>query len=180
MEITETEFIISERRSKNQRYDKRLIAHIVELEAQGVPRRDLMEEYGMSSSTLVEWVGNSGLSGSKRKSYTPSERRSVIRAVENGMSIREAQVSYNISHPSIIRHWIKKNKEENVEISLLKPLEVAKNTTTDSSSTELEALQKALAEANLKIQALDTLIDIAEEQLKIDIRKKSGARQSSK
>jgi hypothetical protein len=32
----------------------------------------------------------------------------------------------------------------------------------------------------LKLKALNTLIDVAEEQLKIDIRKKSGARQSSK
>jgi transposase len=41
-------------------------------------------------------------------------------------------------------------------------------------------LQKALEEAELKIKALNTLIDVAEEQLKIDIRKKSGAKQSSK
>jgi hypothetical protein len=40
------------------------------------------------------------------------------------------------------------------------------------------ALQKALREAELKIKALNTLIDVAEEQLKIDIRKKSGAKQS--
>ena len=41
-----------------------------------------------------------------------------------------------------------------------------------------EALQKALKEAELKITALNTLIDVAEEQLKIDIRKKPGAKQS--
>jgi transposase len=180
MELTETEFIISKNRSKGQPYDKRLIAQIVELEAQGVPRRDLIKAYGMSSSTLLEWLRGSGSSPSKRRSYTQSEKRSVMRGVDGGMSIREAQIAYNISHPSIIRHWIKKNKEENAELSLFKPVEVAKNIPTDSSNTELEALQKALAEANLKIQALDTLIDIAEEQLKIDIRKKSGARQSSK
>jgi len=45
---------------------------------------------------------------------------------------------------------------------------------------DVKALQKALEMANLKIKALDTMIDIAEEQLKIDIRKKSGAKQSSK
>ena len=39
-------------------------------------------------------------------------------------------------------------------------------------------LQKALQQAELQIKALNTLIDVAEEQLKIDIRKKSGARQS--
>ena len=49
---------------------------------------------------------------------------------------------------------------------------------TSSPYLEKEALQKALQEAELKIKALNTLIDVAEEQLKIDIRKKSGAKQS--
>ncbi len=40
------------------------------------------------------------------------------------------------------------------------------------------ALQEQLAYANLKIAALNTLIDVAEEQLKINIRKKPGAKQS--
>ncbi|HUH17585.1 hypothetical protein [Albibacterium sp.] len=47
-------------------------------------------------------------------------------------------------------------------------------------SDEVRALQKALAEAELKNKALETLIDVAEETLKINIRKKPGARQSSK
>jgi transposase len=53
----------------------------------------------------------------------------------------------------------------------------SKKTATKVSN---EALQKALEEAELKLKALNILIDVAEEQLKIDIRKKSGARQSSK
>jgi uncharacterized membrane protein YgaE (UPF0421/DUF939 family) len=44
--------------------------------------------------------------------------------------------------------------------------------------TEKEALKKALEEAQLKISALNTLIDVAEDQFKIKIRKKAGARQS--
>ncbi|MBW4361624.1 hypothetical protein [Flavobacterium taihuense] len=48
------------------------------------------------------------------------------------------------------------------------------------NAAQTQALQKALEEAELKIKALNTLIDVAEEQLKIDIKKKSGAKQSSK
>lgn len=39
-------------------------------------------------------------------------------------------------------------------------------------------LKKALELAMLKVAGLETLIDVAEDQLKISIRKKSGARQS--
>jgi hypothetical protein len=38
-------------------------------------------------------------------------------------------------------------------------------------------LTKQLSEAKLKIKALETMIDIAEQQFKISIRKKSGAKQ---
>ncbi len=41
----------------------------------------------------------------------------------------------------------------------------------------VQPLQKALEDAQLKIEALNTMIDVAEEQLKIDIRKKSGTKQ---
>jgi hypothetical protein len=48
----------------------------------------------------------------------------------------------------------------------------------DLPDPEKEALKKALEEAQLKISALNTLIDVAEDQFKIKIRKKAGARQS--
>ena len=57
---------------------------------------------------------------------------------------------------------------------------MSKKPSDQLENDDVKALQKALEMANLKIKALDTMIDIAEEQLKIDIRKKSGAKQSSK
>jgi hypothetical protein len=53
MEITETEFTISERKSNQQKFDKRLIRHVLCLIEQGVPRRDIMNEYGMSTGALI-------------------------------------------------------------------------------------------------------------------------------
>ena len=180
METKETEFIYSDRTSKRQKFDKRLIDHVVKLLEQGVPRRDIIREYGMASCTLKDWIDRFGSGSISHKSYTLSEKRSVIRAVESGMSVKQAQIAFNISYPSVIRGWIKQFKAENSELCDSKPIEVEKKTSETSEGLELSALKKALEEANLKIRALDTMIDIAEEQLKIDIRKKSGARQSLK
>jgi hypothetical protein len=56
---------------------------------------------------------------------------------------------------------------------------MAKNKQGPSTNNqETQSIQRALEEANLKIKALNTMIDIAEEQLKIDIRKNSGTKQS--
>jgi hypothetical protein len=55
---------------------------------------------------------------------------------------------------------------------------------TDKERQQLEALQKKvkqlerqLEDAQMKAIALDTLIDVAEEDLKIAIRKKAGTKQ---
>jgi transposase len=45
-------------------------------------------------------------------------------------------------------------------------------------ASENAKLRKALELATLKVAALETLIDVAEDQLNIDIRKKSGTKQS--
>jgi transposase-like protein len=180
METKETDFIFTERSSKNQKFDKRLIAHIVDLAEQGVPRRDLISQYGMSSWTLGDWLSKHGSNLKKRKSYTTAEKRSVVRAIEAGMSIKDALITYNISYSSVIRNWISLFKDEKPELSIPKLMEMPEESSNQSENIDVKALQKALEEANLKIKALDTMIDIAEEQLKIDIRKKSGARQSSK
>jgi len=180
METKERDLIYSDRINNQQKFDKRLISHIVELAEQGIPRRDLVQQYGMASCTLGDWIRKYSSQVSKYKRYTQTEKRTIVRAIESGMSVRKAQIAFDISYPSLIRRWLKEFKEENAELSIFKPIEVAKKTSETSEELELKALKKALDEANLKIKALDTMIDIAEEQLKIDIRKKSGARQSSK
>ncbi|MEI9943060.1 MAG: hypothetical protein WDN26_02465 [Chitinophagaceae bacterium] len=47
-------------------------------------------------------------------------------------------------------------------------------------SDEVAALKKELEKERLRNKLLTAMIDIAEEQLKIPIRKKSGTRQSKK
>ncbi len=47
-----------------------------------------------------------------------------------------------------------------------------------STEEELRFLREELRKANLKNELLDTLIDIASKELKVDIRKKAGTRRS--
>jgi len=62
---------------------------------------------------------------------------------------------------------------------------MAKNNTNHSSSAQdlqkrIKELEKALVESELRATALDTMIEVAESELKINIRKKSSTKQSSK
>jgi len=181
MEHQEQE-IYALRDHKQSRYDRRLILKIVkEIEA-GLPRKEANRIYGLGKSTLHGWMRDYGSQdyqeNMKRRTYNSLLKRTVVAAIEQGrLTVKEAKIAHNIKTEKIIRSWIAQYKTEKVEICIEKPSAVAKEKKSNKD-LEKEALQKALQEAELKIKALNTLIDVAEDQLKIDIRKKSGAKQS--
>jgi transposase len=118
------------------------------------------------------------------KPATIQFKRSVVRAVESGsLTIQQAQCTYGISSPQTIKNWIEQLKLENDELALVNASEMKKKKPAKGSfadnNQDIKALQQALEDAQLKIAALNTLIDVAEEQLKINIRKKPGAKQSN-
>ncbi|UNZ00258.1 hypothetical protein MQE36_07915 [Zhouia spongiae] len=163
---------------KQERYDKRLIKKIVQEVEAGLPRKQAKRIYKMGASTLDDWMNRYGSEHYhqqlKRRSYTKLQKRTIVTAIEQGrMSIAEARTAYNIKTEKTIRGWILRFKEEKVDLCIETQPQMAKQKSPDK-----QALEKALQEAELKIKALNTLIDVAEDQLKIDIRKKSGAKQS--
>jgi transposase-like protein len=174
--------IFAARDNQHSHYDKRLILKIVKEVEEGLPRKEAIRIYGLGKSTLGGWFKNYGSQNYqehlKRKQYTNLQKRTVVSAIEQGrMTIEEAHVAYKIKNPKTIREWLQQYKSEKVELCIDKQEPMRKKKKEEVTS-QTAALQKALQEAELKIKALNTLIDVAEEQLKIDIRKKSGAKQS--
>lgn len=170
------------RTDRQSRYDKRLILKIVKEVEEGLPRKEAIRIYGLGKSSINAWMRTYGSPNYqqhlKRKSYSNLQKRTIVSAVEQGrMSIREAQVAYKIKDAKIIRDWLNQYKSEKVEICMETQPLMGKNK-KPINKVPTATLQKALQQAELQIKALNTLIDVAEEQLKIDIRKKSGARQS--
>jgi len=86
---------------------------------------------------------------------------------------------YGLERNSTPRHfvmWYKKHyaDQETLLPEELSPTEKENNVIVRKQLVELE---KKLEEANLKIAALNTSIDIAETTFDLDIRKKSGSKQ---
>lgn len=160
------------RENKHCYYDKRLILKIVEEVEAGFPRKIAVEKYKISHPSLNTWMQKYGSvhyhENIKRRSYTKLEKRTII---TGKLTVKQAKITYNIKTEKIIREWLLQYKSEKVEICIENTLPMAKD---KPSSKDLE--KEALQEAELKIKALNTLINVAEDQLKIDIRKKSGAK----
>ena len=147
-----------------------------------MPRKEANRIYGLGKASLDGWMRDYGSpeyqEKIKRRSYTNLQKRTIVTAIEQGrLTIKDAKTAYNIKSDKIIRNWIVQYKSEKVEICIENTSVLAKDKKT-KKDLEKEALLQALKEAELKIKALNTLIDVAEDQLKIDIRKKSGAKQS--
>ena len=115
----------------------------------------------------------------ERCSYEIAFRRWLVREIEEGRtSVSEAIKAYNF-HPKngfdLIRRWRLKYAPEMVlALEYMTAEEKQKLAVLQERNRQLE---KQLEDARMKNIALDMLIDVAEDKLKISIRKKPGAKQ---
>lgn len=113
--------------------------------------------------------------------YTDDFKQNVVNEVLNGLiSKDEARRRYGIRGKSAVLNWMRKfdaSKSSNI-------MPRKRNDTLTKSKEELEAenlrLKQELEIEQLRSRALNVMIDIAENQFNIPIRKKSGAKRSKK
>lgn len=106
-------------------------------------------------------------------------RRWLVREIEEQrMTVSEAIKQFNFNPKSgveLIRSWRDKYAPEMI-LSLGEMTEAEKHKLAELQK-KVKALEKQLVDSRMRTIALDTLIDVAEEKLKINIRKKPGAKQ---
>lgn len=171
-------YVASSRQNAREAFSKAVIRCIVGEVEKGVSRKELCKQYGMSSVTLNEWMtryGSARYQQNKKKSFSKAERNVAARAVLEGrISVEQAALSKGI-RKSTVKQWVKQKQQDDAELSVLNPQAMPLKSTVPD-----KALASELSVAILKIEALETMIDIAEQQFKIPIRKKSGAKQLSR
>lgn len=162
-------------------YDKRLILDAVKSVEEGMPRKEVNRIYGLGASTLDSWMrdhGSKGYQEQKRKKISRLLRRKITAEVDQGhITAMEARKKYNIKSLRTIHSWLYKWRHENANFCSTNEPEMDKKKKKQAKATIAPSMEKALEDAQLKIEALNTMIDVAEEQLKINIRKKSGTKQ---
>ena len=169
--------------NRKPHFSKQVIMQAVHSIERGASRREVINRYGMARSTLSDWMREYGSASyhASRKPLSTADRRSLVRAIEEGgMSVQQAKQVFKVKSTVIVKRYLREAEREKAELRRISTLMDSNEARPEPvSSEDAAALKKALEEAELKIKALNTLIDVAEEQFKIDIRKKPGARQSS-
>jgi len=107
-----------------------------------------------------------------------AQRKEAIIAeyLTGGISFRKLSRKYGIKHQTI-HEWVqsyrgRRTRKIKINHRPARPKKI------ETPSSDVRNLQKELAKAQLYNQLLNEMIDIAEEQLDVPIRKKFGAKQS--
>jgi hypothetical protein len=108
-------------------------------------------------------------------SYEIAFKRWLVFEIETKkMTIIEVSENFNITIPTLYGWRTKYSSEMVLPLSDMTAEEKQK---LELLQKQLKEAEKKLAEASMKNIALNMLIDVAEEKLKISIRKKPGAKQ---
>ena len=112
-------------------------------------------------------------------SYEPAFKRWLVTEIaEQKMTVAQAIERFNFNPKSgydLIRYW--REKYAPYLVLSLPEMTFKEKQEFSKIQQQLVAAEKQLEDAKIKNIALNTLIDVAEEKLKISIRKKPGAKQ---
>jgi len=109
----------------------------------------------------------------KKTEKTTAEKEAIIAEYLLGKkSYRQLGLQHEIDF-RLIHSWVTKFKGNPVS-QIKSKKEEYQELTTAALPTDVKLLQEELRKSKLHVELLNTMIDIAEDQLKICIRKKSG------
>ncbi|MHC5311099.1 transposase [Myroides sp. LJL116] len=121
-----------------------------------------------------------------QKDYTLSFKFQVVQEIEQGqLSISQATLKYGIQGNQTIKNWLKKFGNFDWNNQIRKPMEMTPEQKLIAQEVKIRQLEKQIKQledekffAQQKAIFFDMMIDIAEKDLKIDIRKNQETAQS--
>ena len=117
--------------------------------------------------------------------YSEEFKWQVVQAVLSGkFSKEEARIAYGIKSNCAILYWMRKysgNDDYRNKDAIAGNLAVMYDSKESNALKErIKQLEEELRRANLRADLWQKMIEVAEEQLKIDIKKKYGAQPSNR
>ncbi len=113
-----------------------------------------------------------------KRVYSEVFKRGVVKDIEAGfLNKDEARGKYKISGKTTVLGWCRKyGKLTSLGVNI-GTVNNKKGKELDVLKARIRELEKGLSNSNLKVELLEKIIDLAEREYKIPIRKKSGAKQ---
>ena len=109
----------------------------------------------------------------KRRVFSEEYQRELVRLFEAGkFSILQLEQLYGIKN-SVIYRWIYKYSQFNERGYRVIEMKQSSSAKLKAMEQRIKELEKIVGQKQIKIDFLEEMIDVAKEELKIDIKKKS-------
>jgi len=113
--------------------------------------------------------------------YSEAFKLKIITEIESGkFSIAQSQRIYDIKSSATIYSWIKKYGKNHLIGKVVRVEMRGEKDKVKQLQADKQKLETALAQAHLKIVALESLIETTEEHYKVDLKKNSGKKEPTK
>jgi len=147
---------------------------VEELESENIAFSEALIKYEISHFTLKRWIKTYGKLGSFPSAFkriSALEKRQILNEIDTGkLSVVEALKRYKVNEITLY-YWRKQYSNE---------IACKKKTGNMENQEKTEGQRKEdrqIEDLKLKIAALETMIDVAEREFNIPIRKKHGSKQ---
>ena len=115
---------------------------------------------------------------SRNNHYSERFKIKVVKEVEKGLLTKEeARRKYGINGKSMVLYWC---RQYGIEDYLVKQINKNKNCTPDEKDKKISELESRLAHEQFKVNALEALIEVANEIYRTDLKKKLGTKRLRK
>lgn len=156
---------------------------ILDLDSGNYTVAEVMEKYGViTHGSLKDWGQLYSIDPHKYKPKARTPRSTRLRAVNEVLSgymtIEESATKYNRTL-SGIKSWIREYSEEVLSTQNdVTPTEEfpVEQPMTKEEENRFKEMEKSLKAERLKVLGLETMIDLAEKNYNLDIRKKFGSK----
>ncbi len=113
----------------------------------------------------------------EQKFYSNSfKEKLIVKVVYQNLPLKTVARDYGLPNVHMLSNWVNlyKKKLEKGAVSLL-PMDT-KTKDPKALKARIKQLEKALEKANVMIYGLNSMIDFAEKELKVPLRKKHGTK----
>lgn len=111
--------------------------------------------------------------------YSEAFRLKVIREIECGASQAEVQRKYDIPTNATLHYWLKKYGKNHLLSKVVRVEDSSERSRIKRLEEEKAQLEKALAQTQIKLLAMESLVEVAEEHYKADFKKNFGQKPSA-
>jgi transposase len=115
---------------------------------------------------------------SKQRKYSEEFKKSIVRDFESGkFSVPQLERLHNIGNPSIYK-WIYKYSKSNEKGQRIVEMKDSSTQKLKALEQKIKELERTVGQKQIQIDYLEKMIDIAKDELNIDIKKNSNTSQS--